>query len=488
MMRDIFPKTVMECAEALLKKEITSEEITEHYTDKICGHENSGVFITECSEKALKAARTFDSCENEKLITGIPYAVKDNIAVSGVRMTCASKLLENYVPSYTATVCEKAGGIILGKTNMDEFAMGSSSERSAYGIVRNPLNATRSCGGSSGGSAAAVASGLAPWALGTDTGGSARQPAAFCGIVAMKPTYGLVSRFGMTELASSLDTVCPMTSNVRDNAMVLTEISGYDPKDMTSVRRKQEKYDSGIDGGISGMHVGVISDYGKSCDEDAKKIFLRAGEILGRAGAEISEIDIERELCSLEIAIASYYIINTSESASNMARFDGIRYGMRNEGNSFEDIISSTRSDYLGEEVKRRIVSGTYLLSTVDGRNYYDRANHERHLLCMKYEELMKKYDCILMLTSETKAPELGNRCSDPKAMYMMDRLTCLANLTGAPALTVPIGGSGGLPYGATLMAEKFSEKKLYRAALVLENELRDEMRQEVYGYAGEEK
>ena len=171
-----------------------------------------------------------------------------------------------------------------------------------------------------------------------------------------------------------------------------------------------------------------------------------------------------------------------------MARFDGIRYGMRNEGNSFEDIISSTRSDYLGEEVKRRIVSGTYLLSTVDGRNYYDRANHERNLLCMKYEELMKKYDCILMLTSETKAPELGNRYSDPKAMYMMDRLTCLANLTGAPALTVPIGGSGGLPYGATLMAEKFSEKKLYRAALVLENELRDEMRQEVYGYAGEEK
>ena len=484
---------------ALDRRECSAAEAATAYLNRMTETEpHINAFITPTASLALKAAEAADerrkAGENVPPLCGVPYAVKDNIVTAGVRTTAASEMLRNFVPSYSASVVETVngmGGVMLGKTNLDEFAMGSACERSIIGATVNPLShgIPRTAGGSSGGSAAAVAAHSAAWALGSDTGGSARQPAAFCGLVAMKPTYGLVSRYGLIEFASSMDTVCPITRDVTDCALTLTAMAGSDPRDSTSLDAAED-YTRALDGGVSGMRIGVLTSGGAvdGCDSDGLSFLNRAGRTFETLGASVEAVT----LSSLGIALETYLVVASAEASSNLARYDGLRYGLSMEGETAAEIMRNTRSAGFGDEVKRRILLGTYAITARYGGGYYPSIRRRRAEITEEFETLWAKYDVLLLPTAATTAFPLEEG-ADPAALYASDRFTTAANLTGCPALTLPAGwkrvpeaagDSAVLPFGAQLMGAKHSESKLLRAAFALESELRGILKKEAHSHA----
>ena len=408
-------------------------------------------------------------------LAGVPVAVKDNMCTKGTRTTCSSKILENFEPAYTAEAVlnlEKAGALIIGKTNMDEFAMGSTTETSHYGVTKNPWNAEHVPGGSSGGSAAAVAADLVPWALGTDTGGSIRQPSSFCGTVGLKPTYGLVSRYGVVAFASSLDQVGPITKDVRDCAMLLNIIAGHDPKDTTSVDIGERDYTKSLKNDVKGLKIGVPKEYfGEGINSEVKEKLQESMERYKKLGATIEE-------CSLNIAdyaLATYYIIACAEASSNLGRFDGIRYGYRTQNyTNLKELFKNSRSEGFGSEVKRRIILGTYVLSSGYYDAYYKKAQQVRTLVMNEFNKLFEKYDVLLTPTSPTVAFDIGSKSNNPLEMYLADICTVSVNIAGLPGISIPCGvDSEGMPIGMQLIGKRFSEETLLNTAYTFEQDFK---------------
>ena len=406
-------------------------------------------------------------------LAGVPVALKDNLCTQGVATTCSSRILEGWAPPYNATVVERlldAGAVIVGKTNMDEFAMGSSTENSAFGPTRNPRDTSRVPGGSSGGSAAAVAAGFAPVALGSDTGGSIRQPAALCGVVGVKPTYGLVSRYGLVAFASSLDQIGPFTTTVADAAAVLDVIGGPDARDSTSISEPQPSVFDMLTDGVDGLRVGVLTELsGNGIAPDVAAQLQAAVSTLESAGARVAEASVPAAIYGL----SAYYLIAPAEASSNLARYDGVRYGLRVDGPSTPDMNTATRSAGFGDEVKRRIMIGTYALSAGYYDAYYGKAQKVRTLIINDFASVWEQFDLLVSPTSPTTAFPLGERTADPMAMYMSDVCTVPVNLTGQAAMSVPYGvGDDGLPVGVQIMAPALGEPVMFRAAAVLEASL----------------
>ncbi len=404
-------------------------------------------------------------------LAGVPVALKDNLCTEGLLTTCASRILHNFVPTYTAQAVlnlQKAGAVILGKTNMDEFAMGSTTETSAYGVTRNPRNTDHVPGGSSGGSAAAVAAGECFYALGSDTGGSIRQPASYCGVVGMKPTYGTVSRYGLIAYGSSLDQIGPLTKDVRDCATVLEAIASHDTKDSTSLDRSDTDFTKALVEDVRGMRIGIPNDYlGEGLDEEVKDAILQAAKVLEAKGAVVERFD----LSLVEYAIPAYYTIAAAEASSNLERFDGIKYGYRTEDYAgLHNMYKKTRSQGFGEEVKRRIMLGSFVLSSGYYDAYYLKALRVKALIKKAFDEAFAKYDLILGPVAPTTAPKLGESLADPIKMYLGDIYTIAVNLAGLPGISVPCGqDSKGLPIGMQLIGDCFQEKKLLQAAYTFE-------------------
>ena len=470
----------------LINQEITSEQLTSDYFSRI-EKKNPEIkaYLSLNKEFALNKAHSVDKKikkgEEIDLLAGIPCAIKDNICIEGLLATAGSKILENYIPPYDATVIKKLkknDAVFLGKTNLDEFAMGSSTENSAYQVTKNPHDTARVPGGSSGGSATAVAADACVWALGSDTGGSIRQPASFCGVVGLKPTYGLVSRFGLIAMASSLDQIGPIAKNVEDTAIILTRIAGHDRKDSTTVKSSDTVYDNFLSGDIKGARIGVPKEYFAEggLDPEVKNIIEEAIKKYEKLGAKIIEINLP----SGEYALATYYVIMPSEVSSNLARFDGIRYGKSiekdikiNENVTLKDIYFKSRAKYLGKEVKRRIMLGTYALSAGYYDQYYLKAQKVRALIKKEFEEIFEKVDIILGPTAPTPAFKIGEKTENPLEMYLSDVYTVTANIAGIPAISVPCGTirveGKDLPVGLQLMGKWFDEKKLLNAAYSFE-------------------
>lgn len=404
-------------------------------------------------------------------LAGVPAAVKDNMCTRGMLTTCSSRILENFIPSYSAEAVmklEKAGAVILGKTNMDEFAMGSTTETSAYGVTRNPQNPACVPGGSSGGSAAAVTAGECFFALGSDTGGSIRQPASYCGAVGMKPTYGTVSRYGLIAYGSSLDQIGPLTRNVTDCAAVLEAVSGYDPKDSTSVKRQDLDFTAALQEDITGMKIGIPRDYlGEGLDSQVRSAVLQAAEVLRQKGAIVEEF----ELSLVDYGIPAYYTIAAAEASSNLERFDGIKYGYRTkEYDGLHQMYKKTRSEGFGGEVKRRIMLGSFVLSSGYYDAYYLKALRVKNLIKKAFDRAFSGYDLILGPTAPNTAPELGKSLADPISMYLGDIYTVSVNLAGLPGISIPCGrDEKGLPIGVQLTGDAFCEKKLLQAAYAYE-------------------
>ena len=468
--------TIHEYAELLKQKKLSSVELTKQYLARIeKADAQIGSYITVCPDDALAAAGKADEriAKGEAtLLTGIPVGIKDNICTEGITTTCASKMLYNFVPPYDATVTKRLkneGAVILGKLNMDEFAMGSSTESSYFKKTKNPYDLTRVPGGSSGGSAASVSADLAPYALGSDTGGSIRQPAAFCGNVGLKPTYGLVSRFGLIAFASSLDQIGSFTKDVTDCAIVLNAIAGYDKMDSTSVDADKTDYTKALGLPLKGMKVGVPKQYLESgIQTEIKEAVENAIKVYEMLGAECEE-------CSLPLskfALPAYYLISSAEASSNLARFDGIKYGYRaEEYHGLTDLYERTRSEGFGEEVKRRIMLGTYALSSGYYDAYYKKAQQVRGLIKRDFAACFEKYDVLLTPTTPTTAYKFGEK-SDPVAMYMGDICTVAVNIAGLPAISIPAGlDKKGMPIGIQLIANSFDERKLLTAAFAYERE-----------------
>ncbi|MBC8538055.1 Asp-tRNA(Asn)/Glu-tRNA(Gln) amidotransferase subunit GatA [Christensenellaceae bacterium NSJ-63] len=456
--------------------ELSSREATEAYLTAIEEREKDiRAYLTITPKTALAQADAADKRRGrgEALspLDGIPGAIKDNICTKNVRTTCASRMLENFVPPYDATVMGKLSGIaMLGKLNMDEFAMGSSTENSFYQITHNPRDLSRVPGGSSGGSAAAVAAGEAAFALGSDTGGSIRQPAAFCGVVGLKPTYGVVSRFGLIAFASSLDQIGTLTRDVRDGALLLNAIAGHDPKDATSVKREYSDFGAQIGREIRGMRVALPKEYfGEGLHPEVKEAVLAAAKKLEGQGAEI----VETSMPSLEHALAAYYVISCAEASSNLARFDGVKYGFRAEGyENINELYDKSRSEGFGREVKRRILLGSFVLSAGYYDAYYKKAMQVRTLVKRDFDRILSENDLILSPVAPTAAYKIGEKIDDPLTMYMGDAYTVPVNIAGLPAVSLPCGTDGaGLPVGAQLIGKPFSEAEILRAAYVLEKE-----------------
>ncbi len=479
---NIVDLTLSELCLELAKGNLTSREITEAYLKR--AHETEtevNAYINLYDELALEAADRADLDKSKSAIHKLPFAVKDNIAVSGMKMTCASRMLENFTPTYTATCVSKVGDIVIGKTNLDEFAMGSSCEKSIIGATHNPIRHGYASGGSSGGSAAAVAVKSAPWAIGTDTGGSARQPSSFCGVVSIKPTYSLVSRFGVAELASSLDTVCPITKNVYDNALVLETMSGWDRRDMTSCKR--EDYTGEFtrelcktDSLMRGLRVGLMAGFEELCDDVVVDKTLRAARKLEQLGAVVERVHIR----DFDAVLGAYLVISQAELSSNLSRYDGLKYGLQAEGDSFREIMTNSRDQGFGDEVKRRILSGTYALSEAHGGNFYGEVKMIRTDINHWVEKMWEKCDVLLTPTASGVSFKLNSYDTDPTKLYRSDIFTVLANLTGSPAIQLPSGGDGTLPCGISLMSPKFTEKLLYKTAYILESELAPYVKSEV--------
>lgn len=473
--------SIKELVNKIQNKEISCEEVVSYYIKNIKEKEEIiNAFISLQEEKALKKAKELDEkiAKGEKVgkLSGIPIAIKDNLCTNGVATTCASKMLEHFVPPYDATVIKKLqeeDAILIGKTNLDEFAMGSSTENSAFKITKNPIDKSRVPGGSSGGSAAAVGANMAPLALGSDTGGSIRQPASFCGIVGMKPTYGLVSRFGLIAFGSSLDQVGPFSMTVEDNAYLLNILAGEDDLDGTTAKNIEVKdYTKGIDSGIKGMKIGIPVEFieEEGLNEEIKETIFKDIEVLRELGAEVEEFSLP----ATKDGLAPYYIISSAEASSNLARFDSIRYGYRaKDYASVEELVEKSRSEGFGKEVKRRIMLGTYALSSGYYDAYYNKAQKFRSKLKNDFKEAFQKYDIIIGPVSPILPFKIGEKCEDPTAMYLADIYTININLATVPALSMPGGKSKeGLPIGIQLIGDVFTEDKIYKVAYALEKKL----------------
>ena len=458
------------------KGEVTYQQLVSSLFERI--HETNpkiNAYITLTEDQAKETARKIDQkrAKGEKLgdLTGIPVAIKDNICVKGIPTTCGSKILSNFVPPYDATAVQKlreADAIIIGKTNMDEFGMGSSNEHSFYGIAKNPSDLKRIPGGSSGGSAAAVCSDMTTMALGSDTGGSIRQPASLCGVVGMKPTYGRVSRYGLVAFASSLDQIGPLTKDVRDCAMLLSVIANHDPKDSTSLDVKEQDYTRFLNGDVKGIKIGVPKEYfGEGLDSEVKEAVENGIKLLEKQGMSAEEISLPHT----DKAIATYYVLCTAEASSNLARYDGAKYGYRAKG-AFElsDMYKKTRSEGFGTEVKRRIILGTYVLSAGYYDAYYAKAQKVRTIIKKNFDKAFERVDVIITPTSPTTAFKIGEKIDDPLTMYLSDIYTTSANLTGIPAISIPCGkDSQGLPIGLQIMGKPLSEGLILKVAYALE-------------------
>lgn len=477
---EIFELTVHELMDKLDKKEITSEEITKSYLSRIEEKEKDvQAFVTKTGEKALEQAKKIDEKIKKEgkraKLEGIPIGLKDNMCTKGIKTTCSSKMLENFVSPYDGTVVKKVkdeGMISLGKLNMDEFAMGGSTEYSYFHKTHNPWNLNKVPGGSSGGSAAAVAANMVPWALGSDTGGSIRQPSSLCGVVGLKPTYGLVSRYGLVAFASSLDQIGPITKDVEDNAILLNAITGYDPKDSTSMNIEKKDYTKSLIKDVKGLKIGMPKEFlGEGINSEVKNAILDTAKKYEELGATVEE-------CSLDIgkeALAVYYIIACAEASSNLGRFDGIRYGYRSEKfDNLREIYINSRTEGFGAEVKRRIMLGTYVLSSGYYDAYYKKAQKVRTVIRNEYQKLFEKYDIILTPTSPTVAFNIGEKSNNPLEMYLADICTVPVNIAGLPGISLPVSvDREGMPIGVQLISKHFDEETIYRAAYTLEQEVK---------------
>lgn len=470
----MFDKSISELHSLLHKKELSVSELVQSSFDRINTVDDKvKAFMTLNEEGAMQAAKALDGKlgteEARGLLFGLPVGVKDNIVTKGLRTTASSQLLGNFEPLHNATVVERlnaAETITVGKLNMDEFAMGSSNENSGFYSTRNPWNTDYVPGGSSGGSAASVAAGEVFFSLGSDTGGSIRQPAAFCGVVGLKPTYGLVSRFGLIAFASSLDQIGPITNTVEDNAYLLQSIAGHDKMDSTSANVDVPDYLSSLTGDVKGLRIAVPKEYlAEGVDEDVKNNVLQALKKLEELGASWEEVSLPHS----KYAVATYYLLSSSEASANLARFDGVRYGVRAEAENLLDLYKKTRSEGFGDEVKRRIMLGTFALSSGYYDAYYKKAQKVRTLIKNDFEKVFEDYDVIIGPTTPTPAFKVGEKIDNPLTMYANDILTIPVNLAGVPAISVPCGLSNGLPVGLQIIGKHFDERTVYRVAHAFE-------------------
>lgn len=468
--------TAVELGKKIKAKEVSVEEAVQAAIDAIEKKEESvHSFVTVDKEGALTRAKEVQKLIDDETLSGplagVPVAIKDNMCTKGLLTTCSSKILYNFLPTYTAEAVErleKAGAVIIGKTNMDEFAMGSTTETSAFGETRNPWNLEHVPGGSSGGSCAAVAAEECSFALGSDTGGSIRQPSSFCGVTGIKPTYGTVSRYGLIAYGSSLDQIGPVAKDVTDCATILEAISSYDKKDSTSVKRDDYHFTEALVDDVKGLKIGIPKDYFKEgIDEDVKNAVLSAAKTLEEKGAIVEEFD----LGLVEYAIPAYYVIACAEASSNLARFDGVKYGYRTkEYEGLHNMYKKTRSEGFGAEVKRRIMLGSFVLSSGYYDAYYLKALRTKALIKKEFDKAFEKYDIILGPAAPTTAPKLGESLKDPIQMYLGDIYTISVNLAGLPGISLPCGEDGnGLPIGLQLIGDCFEEKKIIRAAYAFE-------------------
>jgi len=481
-MKEILDMTTYEIREAYINKTLTIPEVVKAYIDNIEKEDNKiNAYITVCKEEALQKAEELQTKLNNliqnneldkiNLLFGIPIAIKDNICTKGIKTTCASKMLENFISPYDATVIQKLkaeNAIILGKLNMDEFAMGGSCENSAFFATKNPYDLSKVPGGSSGGSAASVAGKLAPISLGSDTGGSIRLPSALCGIVGLKPTYGLVSRYGLVAFASSLDQIGPMTKDVKDNAILLNAISGHDDMDSTSSKKEKIDYTKSLINDVKGLKIGIPKEF----FDDGLNIEIK--NAINNAISKYKELGAEIIECSLpftKYALPVYYIIADAEASSNLGRFDGIRYGYRTKNfEDLSDIYNNSRSEGFGKEVKRRILMGTYVLSAGYYDAYYKKAQQVRTIIKNSFTKIFKECDVILAPVSTNVAWNIGEKTTDPLDMYLMDIYNVPVNIAGLPSISIPCGfNNDGLPIGMQIIGKHFDEETLYRVAYTYE-------------------
>jgi aspartyl-tRNA(Asn)/glutamyl-tRNA(Gln) amidotransferase subunit A len=472
-MNSIEFNSITEAKEALDQKRLSVTELINLFFDLIKEtDQNYHCFLELNYDSAIRQAQAIDQDFENKIskpLKGIPIALKDNIVTKGLRTTCGSKILQSWIPPYDATVVKKlkeAGAIVVGKTNMDEFAMGSSTEYSAFGPTKNPLDTSCVPGGSSGGSAAAIAASLSLGALGSDTGGSIRQPAAFCGVVGVKPTYGRVSRFGLVAFASSLDQIGPFARNVNDAALLLDVVSGNDPMDSTSLNVAATNFFKSLNSEVAGLKVGLIKELTDQCDQVVKETIQRLCDLLADYNVVISEISMP----SLEYSLPAYYLIAPAEASSNLARFDGVRYGLRIDGSSAKDMMIKTRTEGFGNEVKRRIMLGTYVLSHGYYDAYYLKALKVRTLIKKEFEKAYQNYDLLICPTTPTLPFKLGERMADPVSMYLSDLCTIPSNLAGHPSISVPFGPKvKNFQVGIQVLANELDEQKMFNLAKFIE-------------------
>jgi aspartyl-tRNA(Asn)/glutamyl-tRNA(Gln) amidotransferase subunit A len=466
--------TATEIARAVAAGERSAAEVLEEHLARIDEREAElHAFNAVLRDEARAEAEAVDRSDAKGALAGVPIALKDNLCTRGIPTTCSSRILEGWRPPYDATVVERlraAGAVVVGKTNLDEFAMGSSTENSAFGPTRNPHDPSRVPGGSSGGSAAAVAAGFAPVALGSDTGGSIRQPAALCGTVGVKPTYGAVSRYGLIAFASSLDQIGPFTATVADAALVLEVIAGHDPMDSTSIAAPAPSLTSVLEDGVEGLRVGLVGELmGEGIAPDVARRVMAAAEALAAAGAIVEDAAVP----AARYGLSAYYLIAPAEASSNLARYDGVRYGVRVDAATTGDMMEATRTAGFGAEVKRRIMLGTYALSAGYYDAYYGKAQKVRTLIIRDFQRAYESFDVLLSPTSPTTAFALGDKSEDPLAMYMNDVCTIPSNLSGDPAMSVPYGvGDDGLPVGVQVLAPALGEPVMFRVAAALERSL----------------
>ena len=474
-MSELTKKSLTEIANLIKKKEIKSEELTKSFIKNIEKDKKLNSLVTKCSESALKKAKDFDKKPKlDTLLPGIPIAVKDLFCTSGVKTTAGSKMLENFIPNYESTITNNLwneGAFLLGKLNCDEYAMGSSNETSYFGNVMNPIAENTVPGGSSGGSASALAADLTPATIGTDTGGSIRQPASFTGTVGLKPTYGLCSRWGIVAFASSLDQAGPMTRNVEDCALMLEAMASFDERDSTSINKKKENYSKNLTDKIKGLKIGIPKEYRvEGMSKEIDKLWENGKKILKDSGAEIVDISLP----NTKYALPAYYIVAPAEASSNLARYDGVKYGFRSsKGNNLIEMYENTRSEGFGDEVKRRILIGTYVLSSGYYDAYYLKAQKVRQLIKNDFDQAFKKVDTILTPSTPSSAFKIGEKKDDPISMYLNDIFTVPVNLAGIPAISIPAGHDNNkFPLGLQLIGKPLDEQKLLNTAFAVEKKI----------------
>ena len=473
-MSEIIKLTLNELVTGIKKKKFSSHEVTKDFVNRCIKSKKLNSFITDNFDNALKISKKFQIKSNQnKQLPGIPFAVKDLFCTKGIKTTAGSKILNNFIPPYESTVTQNIwneGAILLGKLNCDEFAMGSSNETSFFGNVENPVGKKLVPGGSSGGSASALAANLTPATIGTDTGGSIRQPASFTGTVGLKPTYGSCSRWGIVAFASSLDQAGPMTKNVKDCALLFQVMSSYDQKDSTSVNFTRERYSEKLNQNIKGMNIGIPKEYRvEGMPSDIEKLWKQGIEYIKNSGANIVDITLPHT----NYALPTYYIVAPAEASSNLARYDGVKYGLRTDGNNLIDMYEKTRSEGFGDEVKRRIMIGTYVLSSGYYDAYYLKAQKVRKLIKSDFDTAFDKVDAILTPSTPTSAFKIGEKTNDPVSMYLNDIFTVPVNLAGLPAISIPGGhDEKGFPLGLQIIGKAFEEQTILNVAYCLEQKI----------------